>query len=69
MKTFVIILILWVLAIVIFCAGYWLGMRITQLKNGIDIFDDDNEIIKNDIKLKIDAKYKNIFLYVGFKNL
>lgn len=42
MKTFVIILILWVLAIFIFCIGYWLGMRITQLKNGIDIFDDDN---------------------------
>lgn len=42
MKTFVIILILWVLAIVIFCAGYWLGMRITQLKNGIDIFGDEN---------------------------
>lgn len=36
------VLILWVLALVIFCAGYWLGMRITQLKNGIDIFDDDN---------------------------
>lgn len=42
LKTFVLILILWVLAIVIFCAGYWLGMRITQLKNGIDIFDDEN---------------------------
>ena len=42
LKTFVIILILWVLAIFIFCIGYWLGMRITQLKNGIDIFDDEN---------------------------
>ena len=44
------IVILWIVAIVIFISGYWIGKRITEMKYETQEYDENNDDKKGGVK-------------------